>query len=180
MATPRLPIGAPAPEFSLPGVDGKTYALASFSDRPVVAVIFTCNHCPYVQAYEDRLIAIQADYQMRGVALVAINANDRTLYPDDDVAHMVQRAAQKRYNFPYLRDETQRVAEAYGALYTPEIFLLDRDRRLRYTGAIDDNWRDPAQVKVAHLRQAIDALLAGGSIAAPETHAIGCTIKWAQ
>lgn len=176
----RLAIGAPAPDFSLPGVDGGSYSLASFKDKPVVIVMFTCNHCPYVQAYEDRLIAIQRDYAGRGVALVAINANDLTLHPEDDFPRMVERARAKRYNFPYLRDETQQTAEAYGALYTPEVFLLDSDRRLRYTGGIDDNWRDAAAVKRPLLRQALDAVLARRPVEQPETYAMGCTIKWAK
>lgn len=176
----RLAIGAKAPDFSLPGVDGRSYSLASFSDRPVLAVMFTCNHCPYVQAYEDRLIAIQRDYAARGVALVAINANELTLHPDDDFPHMVERARAQGYNFPYLRDETQQVAEAYGALYTPEIFLFDADRRLRYTGGLDDNWRDAAAVKRPLLREAIEAILAHQPIEQPETYAMGCTIKWAK
>jgi peroxiredoxin len=176
----RLAIGAKAPDFSLPGVDGRTYSLASFKDKPVLGVMFTCNHCPYVQAYEDRLIAIQRDCAARGVALVAINANDLTLHPDDDFPHMVERARAKAYNFPYLRDETQQSAEAYGALYTPEIFLFDTDRRLRYTGGIDDNWRDAAAVKRPLLRQAIEAILAGRPVDQPETYAMGCTIKWAK
>ncbi len=180
MARERLEIGAQAPSFDLPGVDGRRHTLEEFSDRTVVAVMFTCNHCPYVQAYEDRLIAIQRDYAGRGVQLVAINANETVNYPEDSFDKMVGRAKRKGYNFPYLRDEDQSVADAYGAHYTPEIFLLDRDRKLRYTGRIDDNWQDPQKVAKTYLRGAIDALLAGRPVPEPETHAIGCTIKWAK
>ena len=176
----RLPIGEKAPDFSLPGVDGKTHSLRNFPDKPVLVVMFTCNHCPYVQAYEDRLIAIQKDYADRGVQLLAINANETRNYPEDDFSHMVERAKTKAYNFPYLRDENQSVAEAYGAHYTPEIYVLDRERRLRYTGRIDDNWQDPRAVKSHDLRNAVEALLEGRPVSQPETHATGCTIKWAK
>ncbi|MBI3610208.1 MAG: thioredoxin family protein [Nitrospirae bacterium] len=176
----RLPIGEKAPDFHLPGVDGKTYSLQSFSDKAVVVVMFTCNHCPYVQAYEDRLIAVQKDYADRGVQLVAINANETRNYPEDDFPHMVQRAKTQGYNFPYLRDEDQSVAEAYGAHYTPEIFVLDRERRLRYTGRIDNNWQNPKTAMSHDLRNAVDALLGGTAVPQPETHAFGCTIKWAK
>ncbi len=176
----RLKVGARAPEFDLPGVDGGHYTLACFHAQRVVVVVFSCNHCPYVQAYEDRLIAIQRDYADRGVALVAINANETKNYPDDDFPKMKTRAQEKGFNFPYLRDETQAVADAYGAHYTPEIFLLDADRVLRYTGRIDDNWQRPDQVTSHDLRDAIEATLAGKPPARPETHAVGCTIKWAK
>ena len=176
----RLPLGEKAPGFLLPGVDGKTYSLQSFADKPVLAILFTCNHCPYVQAYEDRLIAIQKDYADRGVQLVAINANETRNYPEDDFPTMVQRAKKKGYNFPYLRDEDQSVAEAYGAHYTPEIFVLDRERLLRYTGRIDENWQNPKAAKSHDLRNAIEALIEGRAVTQPETHAFGCTIKWAK
>jgi peroxiredoxin len=180
MTGKRLAIGEKAPPFSLPGVDGQSTSLDRFKEKAAVVVFFSCNHCPYVQAYEDRLITIQRDYADRGVALVAINANDTTLYPDDRFEKMVERSKKKGFNFPYLRDESQKVAEAYGAHYTPEIFLLDGERRLRYTGAIDDNWQNPAAVKRTYLRAALDAVLAGRPVSDPETHAMGCTIKWAK
>ncbi|MFQ5598718.1 MAG: thioredoxin family protein [Nitrospiria bacterium] len=180
MTSKRLPIGEKAPDFSLPGVDGSIYSLDRFRDKEVLAVMFTCNHCPYVQAYETRLIAIQADYGQRGLALVAINANETKNYPEDDFPKMKIRSETVGYNFPYLCDETQQTADAYGAHYTPEIFLLDRERRLRYTGRIDDNWKAPHKVRSHDLRNAIDALLSGEGIQHPETQAIGCTIKWAQ
>ena len=180
MAEKRLAIGAKAPDFDLPGVDGKRYSLGSFKDKKAVAVMFTCNHCPYVQAYEERLISIQRDYAGKGVALAAINANETVNYPEDDFPKMVLRAKGKGYNFPYLRDESQATANAYGAHYTPEIFLLDGERRLRYTGRIDDNPWHPGKVTSTDLRDAIDALLSGRPVAKPETHAMGCTIKWAE
>ena len=176
----RLQIGEKAPDFSLPGVDGKTYSLAGFRDKPVLVVMFTCNHCPYVQAYEDRLIAIQRDSADRGVSLVAINANETKNYPEDSFPNMVKRAQSKGYNFPYLRDEEQTTANAYGATYTPEIFVLDPERRLQYAGRIDDNWQQPEKATSHDLRKAIESLLKKQPVPNPSTHAIGCTIKWAK
>ena len=176
----RLQIGEKAPDFNLPGVDGKTYSFTGFQDKAVLVVMFTCNHCPYVQAYEDRLIAVQRDYADRGVSLVAINANETKNYPEDSFPNMVKRAKGKDYNFAYLRDEDQTVAVAYGATYTPEIFVLDRERRLRYAGRIDDNWQQPHQVMSHDLRNAIEALLNKQPVPKAETHAIGCTVKWAK
>ncbi|TAJ08493.1 MAG: thioredoxin family protein [Nitrospirae bacterium] len=176
---PLRQLGDPAPEFSLPGVDGTTSSLDGFAGKPVLVVIFSCNHCPYVQAYEDRLIGIQRDYGNRGVQLVAINSNDDVHYPEDDLDSMMARAKAKGFNFPYLCDRSQRVARAYGAPHTPQIFVFDRDRRLRYTGKIDDNWQRPEAVTRHYLRDALEALLVQREPAEPITHAIGCTIKWA-
>lgn len=173
-----LSIGSIAPAFSLPGVDGKEYTLESFADKKALVVIFSCNHCPYVQKYEDRMVAIQRDYENKGVALVAINSNETKNYPTDSFEHMVERAKEKEFNFPYLRDETQAIADAYGAERTPQLFVFNENRELRYIGAIDDNWKEPEKVKIQHLRDALDSLLEGRAIAEPETHAIGCTIKW--
>ncbi len=174
-----LKIGEVAPDFSLRGVDGREHGLADFADKPVVLVVFSCNHCPYVQAYEDRLIAIQRDYAARGVQVVAINSNDDGTYPEDGLDHMVKRAREKAFNFPYLRDATQAVARAYGATHTPQLFVFDHERRLRYTGKIDDNWQRPEAVTRQYLRDAVEALLCRQEPAEPITQAIGCTIKWA-
>ena len=122
-----LPLGSAAVDFSLPAVDGKTYSLASFKDKPILVVAFWCNHCPYVQAWEDRTIAVQRDYAGKGVQFVLINANDETSYPEDDFAHMVSRSKSKGYNFPYLRDESQKVVQAYGGVCTPDFFVFDRN-----------------------------------------------------
>jgi len=175
-----LQLGDRAPAFRLPGVDGRTHNLDDFANKPVVVVIFSCNHCPYVQAYEDRMTAIQRDYQDRGVQFIAINSNEEENYPEDSFARMVERAKAKGYNFPYLRDASQESARAYGATHTPHLFVFDRDRRLRYTGKIDDNWQQPAAVTRHYLREALDALLRGSAPAESMTHAIGCTIKWAR
>jgi len=180
MASGRLAIGEKAPDFNLPSVDGKSYSLNSFEGKKAVVVMFTCNHCPYVQAYEGRMIAIQREFLENGVALVAINANETINHPEDNFPNMITRAKEQTYNFPYLRDENQKVANAFGAHYTPEIFLLDEKRILRYTGRIDDNWQVAENVRSHDLRNAIEAVISGKPINNPETHAIGCTIKWAQ
>src|SRR5256885_9146989 len=124
-----LQLGDRASAFNLPGVDGRTYSLETFAGKPVLVVIFSCNHCPYVQAYESRMVAIQSDYRDRGVQLVAINSNDDMSYPEDSFEQMVARAKAKGFNFPYLRDATQTVAHAYGATHTPHLFVFDRERR---------------------------------------------------
>jgi peroxiredoxin len=168
----------PAADFSLTGTDGKTYSLSSFKDATALVVIFSCNHCPYVVAYEERLIRLQADFAAKGVRFVAINANDATSHPDDSFDNMVKRAKERGFNFPYLRDETQKVARAYGATHTPHLFVFDAERRLAYTGKIDDNWQQPEAVKQRYLRDALDDIVAGKAPRTAETHAIGCTIKW--
>ena len=173
-----MPVGTKAPVFSLPGVDGKTYSLESFADAKLLVVVFTCNHCPYAQAYEDRLISIQRDYADKSVQLVAINSNDAAGYPEDGFDNMVKRAKKKNLNFPYLRDETQRIARAYGAEYTPEVFVLNSKFEVRYIGRVDDNWQNPDKVKSHDLRNALNAVLARKKVENPVTHAIGCTIKW--
>jgi peroxiredoxin len=178
MVDTRLKIGAEAPGFKLPGVDGKEYSLDSFSDKKALIVIFSCNHCPYVQAYEERIKAIQNDYSDKGVAVAAINSNEDKGYPEDSFENMKKRAREKKFNFPYLRDEEQAAAKAYRASHTPEIFLFDENRKLVYQGKIDDNWQYPDKVKTQYLRDAIDELLAGKEISVPETYSIGCTIKW--
>jgi hypothetical protein len=124
------------------------------------------------------MIGLQRDYAGRKVQLVAINANDTVHYPEDDFAGMVKRASLKEFPFPYLRDEDQSVAGAFGATHTPEFFVFDRERRLRYHGKMDDNYRDASAVKKKHLQEAIDAILSGRPVPEPETHSIGCTIKW--
>ena len=174
----NLKIGDKAIPFKLIGVDDQQHALDDYADKKAVAVIFSCNHCPYVRAWEDRMIQIQADYAEKGVQLIAINANDAAKYPDDSFPKMKERAQEKGFNFPYLYDETQEVARAYGAERTPEVFLFDQDRVLRYHGAIDDNYEDPSAVRTHYLREALDAVLAGRDPAIKETPPVGCTIKW--
>ena len=178
MATNTLKIGSPAPDFNLSGIDGKKYSLDSFKDKKALIVIFSCNHCPYVQAYEERIKQIQKDYQSKGVEVIAINSNEDKGYPDDSFENMKKRAAEQKFNFLYLRDEDQSVARAYDATHTPEIFLFDGNRKLAFHGKIDDNWQEPNKVKNHYLKDALDELLAGREISVPETFTIGCTIKW--
>lgn len=178
MQSKGMPLGTPAPAFSLPGVDGKTWSLDSFSDAELLVVVFTCNHCPYAIASEDRLLEIQADYRDKGVRLVAISANDAAKYPGDSFDEMKKRAAEKRFTFPYLYDESQAVARAYDAARTPDIFVFDRDRKLIYNGRIDDNWQKPADVTRRDLRAVLDAALAGKSVDFEHVPSMGCSIKW--
>jgi peroxiredoxin len=174
----KLEIGDKAIPFDLPGIDGANHALQEYSAKNAIAVIFSCNHCPYVRAWEDRMVQIQADYSSKGVQLVAINANDAAKYPEDSFSKMKERARTKHFNFPYLRDEGQEVARAYGAERTPEVFLFDKALVLRYHGVIDDNYDDPSAVKVRYVRDALDAILSGTQPATTETKPVGCTIKW--
>ena len=172
-----LPLGASAVDFQLKGVDGKTHSLNSFSDKKAVVVVFSCNHCPYVQAYEDRMVQIQKEYSPNGVTLVAINSNDDTGYPEDSYPNMIKRAKERGFNFPYLRDDTQEIAKKYGAICTPHVFAFNQQRQLQYKGRIDDN-RNPESVKTKDLRNALDAILAGHKPSVQETRPFGCSVKW--
>ena len=175
-----LDLGAAAPDFDLPGVDGIRTSLASFADARLLIVVFSCNHCPYVIGSEDRMNALYAEYAPKGVAMVAINANETENHPTDSFEHMVRRAREKGFEFSYLRDESQEVALAYGALRTPHYYLFDADRRLRYTGRMDDNPRTPGAETTHELADALDALLDGRDPPTPATNPIGCNIKWAN
>src|ERR1700730_6126033 len=134
-----LPLGSLPPNFNLEGVDGKRYSLESFSKSTVLVVVFTCNHCPYAQAYEDRMVAIQRDYASKGVRLLAVNSNDEKAYPEDSYPEMVKRASSKHFNFVYARDADQKVVDAYGGVCTPHVFAFDKQRKLSYRGRIDDS-----------------------------------------
>ncbi len=173
-----LQIGEKAPDFSLPGVDGKTYSLEDFADKKLLIVVFSCNHCPYVVGSEDRMNQLYADYAPKGVGMIAINSNETENHPTDDVEHMVARAKEKGFEFAYVRDESQEVAEAYGALRTPHFYVFDADRKLRYTGRMDDNPRSPGAETTRELRDALDALLAGNTPPVEVTNPIGCNVKW--
>ena len=174
----NVKLGDAAIAFELAGVDGKTYSLPALAEgKEATAVVFMCNHCPYVLAWLDRVIAIAKDYAGKGVAFAAINANDPAKYPADSFEGMQKLAKERGLPFPYLHDETQEVATAYGAERTPEIFLFDGDLKLRYHGAPDDNYEEP-QASVPYLRNALDAVLAGQTPPIAETPPVGCTIKW--
>jgi peroxiredoxin len=183
-----LEINSPAPELGLPGVDGKTYQLDDFADSKLLVLIFTCNHCPTAQAYEQRIIQLHADYRDKGVSLVAISPNDPLAvrldelgYTDvgDSLEDMKRHAKRRDFKFPYLYDgETQRVSTALGALATPHVFIFDEQRQLRYNGRIDD--ADIKPPKSHDTRNAIDDLLAGRPVAVPKTRVFGCSTKWAD
>jgi peroxiredoxin len=175
----NLTLATEAPPFDLPGVDGRNHSLDDYADAPVLAVVWSCNHCPYVQAWEGRMKAIQADYADRGFRLVAINSNDAERYPGDSFQEMKARAEAEGFNFDYLFDEDQSVARQYGPERTPEVFLFDRNRRLVYHGAIDDN-RDEQAVGEHYLREAIDALLERRDPPISETPPVGCSVKWRE
>jgi peroxiredoxin len=170
-------LGAEAPQFDLPGVDGQNHTLDSYADTDVLVLVQSCNHCPYVQAWEGRLSAIASDYADRGVRVVAVNSNDADSHPEDSFDEMQKRSREQGFTFDYLYDEPQAVAQALGAERTPEVFVYDRDRQLRYHGAIDDN-RDETGVSQQYLRDALDAVLAGSDPAVAETPPVGCTVKW--
>lgn len=159
------------------GTDGKRYSLESFADVPMLVLVVSCNHCPYVQAYEDRMVAIQRDYRDRGVGFVAVNSNYDKDYPEDSYENMVKRAKEKGFNFPYIRDETQSLAKALSAVCTPEVFVFNRERKLVYHGRIDDN-KEPTKVTTHDLRNALDAITANKKPAVAETQPFGCSVKW--
>ncbi len=173
-----LAIGQTAPDFNLKGVDGKLHSLSSIKNAKGYLVVFTCNHCPFSQAYEKRIIAIHQKFASKGVPVIAINPNDGEREPADNFENMIKRAKEQHYPFLYLLDADQRIAKAYGAKRTPHVFLLDANKKLIYTGAIDDNFEEPKEVKIKYLENAIKAYLAKQSINTPITKAIGCGIKW--
>ncbi len=184
---PILPIGSPAPDFSLPGVDGKTHRLGDYKKSPLLMVMFICNHCPTSQLYEGRMKKLVADYEGKGVAFVAIQPNDPLAvrlselgYTDvsDSMAEMKIRAAHRKFSFPYLYDgDTQKVSEAFGVQATPHVFLFDKERKLRYEGRIDNAQRE-SLVKIQDARLALEAVLAGKPVEVTHTPAFGCSTKW--
>ena len=186
---PLLPLGSALPDFKLPGVDGRDYTPADFAQAEIVVIVFTCNHCPTAQAYEQRIKGLATDYRSKGVALLAINANhaeavrlDEMAYTDlgDTFAEMKVRAAHRGFNYPYVDDgPTQAVVEKFGAVATPHIFIFDRTRQLRFQGRIDDSER--ADLATHHdTRDAIEALLAGRDPVVTQTKVFGCSLKWAE
>ncbi|MHC4415801.1 MAG: thioredoxin family protein [Planctomycetota bacterium] len=174
-----IPLGTPAPAFSLPDTAGKTVALSDFRDAPALLVAFLCNHCPFVKHIAAGVAELAREYQVKGVAVVGINANDVERFPDDSPEEMAKEVKKRGYTFPYLFDASQEVAKAYRASCTPDFFLFDSGRRLVYRGQLDDS-RPGNNVPVTgeDLRAALDAVLAGRP--APETQkpSIGCNIKW--
>jgi peroxiredoxin len=172
-----LALADQAPSFTLPGVDGAEHSLDDYSGNDVLVLVQSCNHCPYVLAWEGRMNEIARDYANRGVRLVAVNSNDASRYPEDSFARMQERARAQGFEYDYLHDEEQTLARALGSERTPEVFVFDRDRRLVYHGAIDDN-RDETAVTRRYLRDALDAVLAGDAPPVAESPPVGCSVKW--
>jgi peroxiredoxin len=185
---PTLAVGSQAPDFNLPGVDGRGWALKDFAEAKVLVVLFTAVHCPTAQYYEERIKQLVRDYKEKGVAVVAIMPNDpKSVRLDelgwtdlsDSFAEMKIRARDRKFNFPYLFDgDTESVAKAYGPVATPHVFVFDSERKLRYVGAIDDSER-VQHVQKHYLREALDALIAGKEPPVTKTKVVGCSIKWA-
>ncbi|MDY0348658.1 MAG: thioredoxin family protein [Tenuifilaceae bacterium] len=173
-------IGDKAMDFSLKNVDGKMVSMSNYSDAKGFVVIFSCNHCPYVIAYEDRIIDLHKKYAPKGYPVIAINPNNPEVQPQDSYEKMIERANEKNFPFAYLFDQGQKVYPIYGATKTPHVYLLNKkgnDLIVEYIGTIDNNYRDASQVTETYLADAIDALLAGEKPRITETKAIGCTIK---
>ena len=185
-----LEIGAQAPDFKLQGIDGKTYSLSSFKNAQILAIVFTCNHCPTAQAYEDRIIQLTKDYSKKGLTLIAVMPNDPKSvqlselgYADlgDSFEEMKLRAKRKSFNFPYLYDgETEAMAKEYGPVATPHIFIFDKEKKLRYQGRIDDVEKPTGTPKNLDAKNAIEALLANKEVPVKTTKVFGCSVKWAE
>jgi len=172
-------LGTPAPDFSLPNTDGRTYSLRDFADKKALLVLFICNHCPYVKHVADELARLGRDCQAKDVGVVAISANDASSHPADGPGKMIEEAKARGYTFPYLYDASQAIAQSYKAACTPDFFLFDAQRRLAYRGQLD-NSRPGNGIPVtgADLRAAIDAVLAGKSVSPIQRASVGCNIKW--
>ena len=173
-----IAIGTSAPDFDLPGTDGKNHRLEDFSSSPLLVVCFTCNHCPYVVGNESRERAFVEKYTPRGLAYVAINSNETKDHPTDDMDHMKHRAGELKFTWPYLRDDSQAIAKAYGAIKTPHFFLFDRQRTLRYVGRMDNSPRNAALANTHELADAVEDLMANRQVRLEATDPIGCTVKW--
>lgn len=178
---PGINVGDKAVDFNLKGVDGKMVSLKGLENNKGAIVIFTCNHCPFSVAYEDRIIALHNKYASKGFPVVAINSNDDKKVPEDSFDNMVIRAGEKKFPFVYLHDATQEIATAYGAARTPHVYVLLKGKdgyNVSYIGAIDDNTYEPENITVRYVEKAVDELLEGKPVTTPFTKAIGCTIKW--
>lgn len=176
-------VGDNAIDFNLKNIDGKMVSLSDYSSSEGFIVIFTCNHCPFSVAYEDRIIALDKKYKSAGYPVIAINPNDSTIAPTDSYSHMIVRADEKDFTFPYLLDADQNVAKTYGATKTPHVYLLQKENGklvVRYIGAIDNNSEDAAAVNEFYVDDAINALLEGENPDPDFTKAIGCSIKYAS
>ena len=170
-------IGEQAPDFDLPAAGGGNWTLSDGDGSRATVVVFTCNHCPYALAWHERIAQVARDYSDKDVRLLAINPNDARRYPRDSFEAMRERVAAEDWPMPYLRDESQEVARAYGAKTTPDVFVIDAQQVVRYRGAPDSDYDDPGQ-NATWLREALDAVLAGETPPRPETRPVGCSIKW--
>ncbi|WP_420576848.1 thioredoxin family protein [Ekhidna sp.] len=175
-------VGDYAQDFKLPNVDGKMVSMADYNNAEGFIVVFTCNTCPYAKAYESRIIDLDKKYASQGFPVIAINPNDVKQQPGDSMDEMKKRANNKGYSFPYLRDDSQEVAKAFGATKTPHVYVLNKESngkyRVEFIGAIDDSPNDPSDVSETYVEDAIDAIKAGNKPTVTEKRAIGCTIKW--
>jgi peroxiredoxin len=177
--TPEPELGSAAPDFSLADVvSGKTVRLADFSGARALVVMFICEHCPYVQAVQGRIAELAREYEKKGARFVAIGSNDAVKYPADSPANLKKQAQAQGFVFPYLVDETQEVARAYGAVCTPDFFVYDSRLALRYRGRLDDHWKEPAKVQRRELAEALDEILAGREPSGDQKPSMGCSIKW--
>jgi peroxiredoxin len=167
-------------DFDLKGTDGRNYTPKDFSDKKILVIIFMCNHCPYVKAVAGRLVIIQKKYESQKVKLIGISPNDTVSYPEDSFDNMKLFAKEYSMNFPYLYDETQQTARMYDAICTPDIYVYDENRKLKYRGRIDDNWQEESKVTSKDLEKAIDLLLEGKEIDFLQVPSMGCSIKWKQ
>ncbi|MFZ5802553.1 MAG: thioredoxin family protein [Candidatus Omnitrophota bacterium] len=174
------PAGVLMPAFALQGIDGKLYRSEEYSHARALVIMFLCGHCPYVQAVEERIVALARYFQGPEVQFLAICSNDPRQYPDDGPAKLRERAEKCGYGFPYLIDESQQVARDFGAVCTPEFFLYDSSRKLRYHGRLDDSWKDPQKVRREDLKEAIESVLAGRDVPKDPKPSMGCSIKWKE
>ena len=178
MSAFTLELGDSAPDFQLPGTDGKTYGLADFASAKALVVFFTCNHCPFVTGSDEVTRATAERFAEQGVAFVGINSNSVNTHPNDGFEHMVARMDEQRFPWAYLHDASQDVARAYGGLRTPHFFVFDQDRKLMYTGRGVDSPRDTSKMTVNDLENALEDHLAGRAVRVPKTNPIGCNVKW--
>lgn len=175
--TPATKMGLPCPDFKLLGMDGKWHSRDDFRDKPLI-VMFICNHCPYVQAIENRLIELSKEALKLGADTVGICSNDAEDYPEDSYDNLKSRWHQKNYGFPYLHDPSQEAAKAFDAVCTPDFFVYDAKHNLRYRGRLDDSWKDPAKVEKQELLEALEQIVKGQSLDFEQTPSMGCSIKW--